>query len=40
MDREGSQMDLDAFAAAASGILAAFGITVLCLWLRKKLKKI
>ena len=33
-------MGLDAFAAAASSILAAFGITVLCLWLRKKLKKI
>ena len=31
-------MDLDAFAAAASGMLAAFLITGLCLWLRKKLK--
>lgn len=33
-------MGLDTFAAAASGILAAFGITVFCLWLRKKLKQL
>lgn len=33
-------MGLDTFAAAANGILAAFGITVLCLWLRKKLKQL
>ena len=33
-------MDLDVFAAAASAVFAAFGITVLCLWLRKKLKQL
>lgn len=33
-------MDFGTFAAAASGILAAFGITFLCLWLRKKLKNL